>query len=77
MVNDYKKGDLIVLTYLIDNEKFRSSGVVLGISDAVLTIGHSFSHTSPIDITKIQIKDILESKKVVPKEVNSPNDLDV
>jgi len=64
-----------VLTYLIDNEKFRSSGVVLGISDAVLTIGHNFSHTSPIDITKIPMKDILESKKVVPKEVNSPNDL--
>ena len=75
MVNNYKKGDLIVLTYLIDNEKFRSSGVVLGISDAVLTIGHNFSHTSPIDITKIPMKDILESKKVVPKEVNSPNDL--
>jgi hypothetical protein len=77
MVNNYKKGDLIVLMYLIGNKKFRSTGIVLGISDAILTIGHNFSHTSPIDVTEIPIKDILESKKVIPKEVNSLDDLGI
>lgn len=75
MINDYKKGDLIVLTYTVDSEKFCSSGIVLSVSDSTLTIGHNFSHFSPIDTTSIPIKDVLKNKKVIPKEINSLDDV--
>lgn len=77
MINNYKKGDLIVLIYISGKEKFCSTGVVLNMSGTALTLGHNFKHTSPIDVTKVPIKDILESKKVVPKEINSSRDLRV
>lgn len=75
MINDYKKGDLVALIYMVGNEEFWSTGIVLGVSRAILTIVHNFKDTSPIDITKIPIKNIIKSKKVIPREINSFNDL--
>ncbi len=75
MINNYKKGNLVELTYIIGKEKFCSTGIVLNMSSTVLTLGHNFKYTSPIDITKIPIKNILESKKITPTEINSFNDL--
>ncbi len=77
MTNDYKKGDLVALTYVIGNEKFCSNGIILSVSDTILTIGHNFSHTTPIDVTKIPIKAILEGKKITPKEINSLDDINL
>ncbi len=75
MVNNYKKGNLVALAYIVGKEKFFSTGVVLNMSGAVLILGHNFKRTSPVDTTKIPVKDILEIKKVAPKEVNSFDDL--
>ena len=75
MINDYTKGDLVIVEYTLSNMKFCSIGIILGISRTILTIGHNFKKISPIDITKIQIKDILTSKKIIPTEINSMNDL--
>lgn len=77
MINKHKKGDLVLLTYAIGCEKFYSSGVVLSVSDTDVTIGHNFSHTTPIDVTKIPVKAILESKKIIPREINSLDDIDL
>lgn len=77
MIDNYKKGDIILLTYTVNGEKFCSTGVILDRSCPILTVGHNFKDTSPIDITYIQIKDILESKNVLPKEINSFDDLGV
>lgn len=75
MINDYTKGDLVIVEYTLGGIKFCSVGIIIGISRTILTIGHNFKDISPIDITKIQVKDILTSKKIIPAEINSMNDL--
>lgn len=75
MINNYKKGDLLTLTYVVKGEEFWSTGIVLDISRATLTLAHNFKGTSAIDVTKISIKSVYKSRKVTPKEINSLTDL--
>lgn len=75
MINNYKTGDLISLTYMIRGKEFWSTGIVLDISRSILTVAHNFKGISPIDVTRIPIKNILKSKKITPKEINSFADL--
>lgn len=71
MINNYKKGDLISLTYMIRGKEFWSTGIVLDVFRATLTLAHNFKGISAIDVTKIPVKSICKSKKITPKEINS------
>ena len=79
MGHKYKRGDVVVVTYTSQKgEKFRSSGIVLELSDLILKIGHNFEDNFPIDVTEIAVGSILKSE-LIPlesvREINSPTDL--
>ncbi|MFA5888850.1 MAG: hypothetical protein WCW47_00310 [Candidatus Paceibacterota bacterium] len=77
MINKYKKGDLVSLTYEITPKKdvMQAIGIVYKISDSQIVICHNFSGVHPIDTTKIYLKNILKSEYIVPNEIKNLDDL--
>jgi hypothetical protein len=77
MINKYKNGDLVSLTYEITPRKdiMQAIGIVYKISNSEIIICHNFSGRRPIDTTKIYLKNILKNRLVVPKEIKNINDM--
>ena len=74
--NKYKKGDVLLITYKEDSSgEIITSGVLFDISQLKITLAHNFSEKIPLDKTILFIKDVINSKIVVPKELNSINDI--
>lgn len=77
MINNFKKGDTVSITLNKLNTKnvMEVNGVIGEISDISIKIYHNFSGKKVIDYTMINIKNIIEVRKVVPIEIHSLNDL--
>lgn len=76
MVKNLKKSDVLFLKYKSNDESIMECiGIVVSVSDLDIVIAHNFSDRLAIDSTKVLLKNILESKKILPKEINSFNDL--
>ena len=77
MVKEYKKGEILELTYKESGSgrEIKATGVVFRASNRNIILAHNFSGPSPIDITAIPLRSILRKKMVVPKEINFLNDL--
>lgn len=76
MINKYKKGDVVVVSYRTeDGKKYSCAGILTDISRLTLGIGHNFISTHPIDVTRIPLREITRVKIVKPNEINSPEDL--
>lgn len=76
MIKNYKKGDVLKVTYKNSNKEIIDAvGVVFKLSDSDIILGHNFKGTTPIDITSIKIQTVIESERIVPKEINSLDDL--
>ena len=79
MKKNYKKGEVLVVEYRVASSKqlITGVGIVLKKPDSNLILVHNFSATGrqPIDITKIPLKNIVKSKSITPKEINSLSDL--
>ena len=76
MINNYKKGDVLLVNSISTNgHTVRNIGIFLEKSDLEIVLAHNFSGITPIDITKISIKDINKIEKVIPVEINSLDQL--
>lgn len=53
----------------------KSVGVVFEVSDKEVVLAHNFTGLTPIDTTKIALDKIIESKGIIPTNINSPDDL--
>ncbi len=77
MTRNYKKGDTVLVTYKRPNHAhvMQSVGVVFEVSDAEIILAHNFTGLIPLDMTKIYLNKILESKEIMPIEIDSLSDL--
>lgn len=76
MINNYKKGDVLLVNSIsTDGHNIKDIGILLEKSDLEMVLAHNFSGITPIDITKISIKDINKIEKVIPVEINSLDQL--
>lgn len=75
----FKKGDTLHLKYMEqDNDNTISSvGIVYSVSETEVTLAHNFSGLIPIDTTKIPLNRIIESRKIIPNEIKSLNELNL
>ena len=76
MIKNYKKGDVLRIIYKNSNkETIDAFGIVLKLYDSNIILGHNFKGITPIDTLSIKTSSIIESKKIIPKEINSLSDL--
>lgn len=76
MINKYKKGDVVVVSYRTeDGKKYSCTGILTDISRLTLCVGHNFILTHPIDTTRMPLREVMQVKLVKPNEINSPDDL--
>jgi hypothetical protein len=76
MTKSYNKGDTLLIEYKVDNKSvIECVGLVFKVSNLGITVAHNFSGNVPVDSTKILLKDIVKSEKILPKEINSIGDL--
>jgi len=68
MISQYKKGESVAILTR-DNTIFY--GLIYKISDKSLVLAHNFTETKPIDSSEIKSEDIIKTKKIKPKELNS------
>lgn len=77
MINNFKKGDTVSITLNKLNPKsvLEVNGVIGEMSDISIKIYHNFSGKKVIDYTMINVKNIIEIRKIIPIEIHSLNDL--
>ena len=77
MAKEYKKGEILELTYKESGSgrEIKATGVVFRASNRNVILAHNFSGPSPIDMTAILLRSILREKMVVPKEINFLSEL--
>lgn len=77
MIDEYKKGDTVIILYKKPNHAYimESVGIVFDMSDAEIIIAHNFSGINPIDLTKVRINKIIDIKKIAVNEINTSKDI--
>lgn len=52
-------------------------GLIFDLSQKQITLAHNFDGVKPIDKTDIIVDDIVDSKTIEPKEINTLSDVDI